>query len=283
MERLQRLSIGVVGASGSGSPSIEQLARLGAGELVIVDEDHVEARNLNRILNSSRQDAEEEAPKVEVARDAITRMDIGTSTLTHDSNVWNSDVVRSLAQCDIIFGCVDSIDGRYLLNAISAYYTIPYIDIGVRLLPDYREGKSGIREVCGTVNYIQPGRSSLISRGLFTLKDVANAGLLRNDPAAFQQQVNDGYIAGINNHRPAVVSLNMFASSLAVTELLARLHPFREEPNEHFAATEFSLASMEMMSDRDSGACSRFSNKVGIGDKDPLLDEIELTESGENL
>lgn len=35
--------------------------------------------------------------------------------------------------------------------------------------------KGCIREVCGTVNYLQPGRSSLISRGLFTMADVAAA------------------------------------------------------------------------------------------------------------
>ena len=69
----------------------------------------------------------------------------------------------------------------------------------------------------------------------------------------------------------------MFASSLAVNEFLARLHPYREETNSHYAAVEFSLASMELFCDSDQGVCNRFSTKVGIGDKTPLLDEIELT------
>ena len=50
------------------------------------------------------------------------------------------------------------------------------------------EGKARIREVCGTVNYLRPGRSSLVSRGLFTMADVAAAGLRRNDPKAHDLQ-----------------------------------------------------------------------------------------------
>ena len=63
------------------------------------------------------------------------------------------------------------------------------------------------------------------------MSDVAAAGLRRNDPAAHARQVKDGYIKGVAAHRPAVISVNMFGAALAVNEILARLHPFREEPN----------------------------------------------------
>jgi hypothetical protein len=42
IERLQRLSVAVIGASGTGSPVVEQLMRLGVGEIVIVDDDLME-------------------------------------------------------------------------------------------------------------------------------------------------------------------------------------------------------------------------------------------------
>ena len=63
---LGRLRVAVVGCSGTGSPVIEQLVRLGVGELVLVDPDHVEERNLNRILGATMQDANEGRLKVEV-------------------------------------------------------------------------------------------------------------------------------------------------------------------------------------------------------------------------
>ena len=275
IERFQRLSIAVIGASGTGSPVIEQLMRLGVGELVIVDNDQMEDRNVNRILNSTMEDAAQARSKVNVQADAIERANLGTRIIPLKKNLWDQDAVRTVAQCDIVFGCMDTIDGRYLLNAISTYYTIPYFDIGVRLVS---AANSRIREICGTVNYLRPGRSSLMSRGLFTMQEVAAAGLRRNDPAAHNQQVQDGYIAGVQMHRPAVISVNMFAAALAVNELLARIHPFREEPNNNYASTTFSLASMELISDPDEGICEILGGSVGMGDVKPLLGLMELAE-----
>ena len=117
-----------------------------------------------------------------------------------------------------------------------------------------------------------------MSRGLFTMKQVAAAGLQRNDPTAHARQVKDGYIAGVKAQRPAVISVNMFAASLAVDEFLARLHPFREEPNSTFAAVTFSLASMELICDPEEGICDLLGGSVGIGDTTPLLSLMELAE-----
>lgn len=279
VERLQRLSIAVVGASGTGSPVIEQLMRLGAGELVIVDDDHMEDRNIYRILNSTMQDVTEERLKVDVQADAIEQTGLRTRVIRIHQNLWNPDVVRTVAQCDVVFGCMDSIDGRYLMNVLATYYTLPYFDIGVSLeAVPYGPEKGSIREVCGTVNYLRPGRSSLISRGLFSMSEVATAGLRRNDPDAHDQQVKDGYVTGVAVQRPAVISVNMFAASLAVNEFLARLHPFREEPNRNCAAVVFSLASMELIPDPEEGICEVIAGNVGRGDVKPLLGLLELAE-----
>ena len=277
IQRLRRLSIAVIGASGTGSPVIEQLVRLGVGEIVIVDDDHMEERNVNRILNSTMQDAAEKHAKVDVQADAIRRMGLGTKIIRLNRNLWDPKVLRTVAQCDVVFGCMDEIDGRYLLNALATFYTLPYFDIGIRLVPSGTT-KGRIREVCGTVHYLQPGRSSLMSRGLFTMQEVAATGLRRNDIAAHTQQVKDGYIAGVPEHRPAVISVNMYGASLAVNEFLARLHPYREESNFQYAAVTFSLASMELLCAPEDGICEILGANVGTGDVTPLLGLLELAE-----
>jgi len=279
IRHMRRLSFAVIGVSGTGSPVAEQLMRLGAGEIVLVDDDRMEDRNVNRILNSTIQDAREGRLKVDVLADAIDHAALGTRVIRVPKNLWNPEVIRIVAQCDIVIGCMDTIDGRFLLNTLATYYTQPYFDIGVRL-DAVRNGsdKGRIREVCGTVHYLQPGRSSLMSRGLFTMPQVAAAGLRRNDPAAHAQQVNDGYIAGVAAHRPAVISVNMFAASLAVNELLARLHPFREEKNDAYATTTFSLSSMELITEAEGLPCPILFDRVGIGDALPLLGLLELAE-----
>ncbi len=279
IERLQRLSIAVIGCSGTGSPVIEQLMRLGVGELVNVDDDHMEERNVNRILNSTTKDVEVKRPKVEVMERAIKGAGLGTKVISIKGNLWDPDVVRAVAQCDIVIGCMDTIDGRYLLNVLSCFYTQAYFDIGVRLdAASHGSDHGRILEICGTVHYIQPGRSSLLSRGFITMKAVAAAGLRRNDPAAHGQQLEDGYITGAAEHRPAVISVNMFAASLAVNELLARIHPYREEPNSTYASVTFSLASMELFHEEEEAPCGILASNVGKGDVQPLLGEIELSE-----
>src|SRR5205823_6291294 len=70
-ERLRRLTVGVIGCSGTGSPVVEQLARLGVGKLVLVDPDKVEEKNLNRILNATMGDAIAGRFKVDVAAEAV--------------------------------------------------------------------------------------------------------------------------------------------------------------------------------------------------------------------
>jgi len=279
IERLQRLSVAVVGCSGTGSPLIEQLVRLGVGEIVLVDGDHIEERNINRIINSTMEDAAKKRPKVDVIGDAIDRMGLGTKVVRVAKNLWSPDVVREVAQCDVVFGCMDTVDGRYLLNRLAAFYILPYFDIGVRLIA-VRDGeeKGRIREVCGTVNYLQPDRSSLLTRGLFTLEEVAAAGLRRTDPKAHAQQLEDGYITGAVGSRPAVISVNMFAASLAMNEFLARVHPFREYPNFEYGSVTFSLTSVELIYDPEEGYCELLGRYVGRGDMTPLLRLPELAE-----
>ena len=136
---LSKLSVGVVGVSGTGSPVIEMLYRLGVGKLVIVDGDVMEGKNVGRIYNSTMKDASEKRSKVYVLADAIERSGLPTKVIPLAKDVFNTDVVRKLAQCDVIFGCVDSIDGRDLINRIAAFYSIPYFDLGVRLIADVAE------------------------------------------------------------------------------------------------------------------------------------------------
>ena len=275
---LQKLTVAVVGCSGTGSPVVEQLARLGVKRMILVDDDVVEDRNLNRILYTTQDHVEHSTPKVEAVADGIRRISIGTDVTTVYENLATRSAVEAVASADVVFGCMDSIEGRYILNRLATYYTLPYFDIGVRLIADC---KMGVNEICGTIHYLQPGGSSLVSRELFNMADVAAEGLKRRDPDAFKQQVKDGYIRGSVEQRPAVISVNMFAASLAVNELLARLNPYRDESNAVFASVGFSLASMEFYADPDGEPCPLLAPHVGCGDIEPLLGMMEFAKGGQ--
>ena len=273
-DRLRNLRIGVVGCSGTGSPLIEQLARNCVGTLVLVDPDRVEEKNLNRILNATMEDAQRGRFKVDVAARAIGDMGLGTVVETHPRNLFDPDTVRAVAGCDVVFGCMDSIDGRHLLNKLATFYVIPYFDLGVKLEAD---GKGGVDQVCGTVHYLQPGGSSLLSRHVYTMEQVRAAGLHRTDPAAYRTLLGDGYIRGVQEDRPAVVQLNSLVASLAVNEFLARLHPYRLDPNGDYAAHRLSVSHGIYEHEEDGQPCLTLVRHVGRGDVSPLLDWAELS------
>jgi hypothetical protein len=123
---INRMKIGVVGCSGTGSPVIEQLKRLGVGELVIVDPDFIDKLNLNRIINSTLVDAENTKSKVDVMERSINEAGFGTKVVKFASHISCSKVVKELAECDILFGCVDGAEGRHILNLISEFCRLPF-------------------------------------------------------------------------------------------------------------------------------------------------------------
>lgn len=271
-----RLSIAVIGCSGTGSPVIEQLVRLGVGRLVLVDSDVVEKRNLNRILHATMDDAKAGRLKVHVLRDAIEAMGLGTKVDIFPCDLDHPDVVRAVAECDAVFGCMDTIDGRHLLNRLASFYLLPYFDLGVRLVAD---GRGGVTNVCGTVHYLQPGRSSLLSRGLYTLDQLQASSLKRSNPDEYASRLKDGYIAGVYEDRPAVISVNMLVASLAVNELLARLHPYRQFDNREFAIYRVSLEQGQLFHESEGEPCKALAKWVGRGDISPLLDLPSLSDA----
>lgn len=272
--KLNRLKIGVVGCSGTGGWVVEQLGRYGVGALVLVDPDRVEEKNLNRIP-ATMLDAQTGILKVEMARRNIEAIGFGTQVEIFPTSLFEPKAVRAIAECDVVFGCMDSIDGRWLLNRLATFYLLPYFDVGVKLEAD---GKGGIGQACGGIQYLQPGQS-LWSRGMFTLEQVRAAGLKRTNSEEYEQQRRAKYIVGLPpDERPAVIGFNMNIASFAVLEFLARLHPYRDEPNSEYASYMFSFSQAQLYTEPMNVSCPTLVKHIGRGDVVPLLDSPELSE-----
>ena len=276
--RLRELSVAVVGCSGTGSPVIEQLARLGVGRLVIVDPDRVEEKNLNRILNATREDAYLRRSKVEVMARAIAAMGFGTELEIIAADLATPRAVKAVAECDVVFGCMDGVEGRHLLNRLATFYLLPYFDIGVKLEAD---GEGGINEACGAVHYIRPDGSTLQDRKVYNSEQLKAAGLRRTDPKAYREQVKAGYIRGVAEDRPAVISINMQMASTAVNEFLARLHTYRHDDNGDSSVVRTSFIQGIEYRERECASSGAFSAHIGKGDVPPLLSMPELSEPEE--
>ncbi|WP_354678501.1 HesA/MoeB/ThiF family protein [Cupriavidus plantarum] len=271
---LQQLRIGVVGASGTGSIVIEQLARNCVGYLVVVDPDYIERKNLNRILNATGADADKHRLKVDVAQEAVHDMDLGTKVQVLPCDITHRDAIVALSECDVLFGCVDSVEGRHLLNKIASHFNIPLIDMGVRIDAD---GKGNVDQVTGAIHTVLPGGSSLMSRGVYSQADLDAAFMKKHEPDRYREMEKAGYVRGVTVGRPAVISLNMLVAAYAVNELLARLTPYRVDPNSEFAQRRISLSDPLVSSSQGDGeVCGAFAKRVGYGVIEPLLGMVDL-------
>jgi len=267
---LKNLKIGIVGASGTGSVAIEQLARLGVGHLVIVDPDRVEEKNLNRILNATRQDAVNQRYKVDVLGDAIEEMGFSTIVTKITSNLASPEAIREMASCDVLFGCMDGAEGRHVLNRIASYYVTPYLDVGIAL---QAKDQGGILQITGAVHYIQPSGSSLLSRGVYSLDEVEAESMQRMDPDLYTERRKQNYIAEANEDSPAVIPVNMHYASLMILEFLARLHQYRITNDAELAMQQYNLEDIDNhLEQGDGNPCEALEPKVGRGDVAPLLD-----------
>lgn len=270
--RLRDLRMGVVGCSGTGSVVIELLARLGVGTLLLIDHDRVERRNLNRIVNATLADVGKF--KADVIKAAIESHGLDTKIEAITQNLFEPDVVRKVAECDVVFGCMDTAEGRHLLNRLATFYVIPYFDLGVHLSAD---GTGGIDEASGAVHYVEPGRSSLYSRGAYGMDRVKAEGLKRTNPGEYEERRKVNYIEGVDEQAPAVISVNATIAGLAVNEFLARLHPFRSCSSEDCTVVRYNFMETLVVKEPESEPCEILERHLGRGDVDPLLDMPALS------
>lgn len=268
---LNRLKIGIVGCSGTGSPVIEQLKRLGVGEFVLVDPDFIDSVNLNRIVGSTNADSKLRSMKVDVMKNGIDSLGIGTKTTCFSRHITNIEVVKELADCDVLFGCVDGAEGRHMLNLISSYYLIPFIDIGVKFDAD---GMGGINGIFGSVHYVQPFGSSLLSRKQYTIEKLKAEETKRIDAEEYKR---NQYLANVNESNPAVISVNMQVAALGVNELLARMHPYRNFENGEIEVIRVNFTESTTLPEEISNPCLFFGKNAGRGDVIPLLNYAEFS------
>jgi hypothetical protein len=268
---LSRLTAVIVGASGTGSIMIEQASRLGFGRIIAIDFDVMKLRNLNRILNAKLTDAVKERLKVEMLAEAIDAVHGYKVLDAVPLNINKREAVLAASQADVLFSCVDTFEGRHFCDLMAAAFLLPLIDVGVTIpVRDTRDGHA-IADVCGRIDYVQPGGSTLLDREVWTPAKLSAEYLRNADASAHEEQVQAGYMPGLAEEAPSVIALNMRAASAAMMEFLARAYPFRLDPNRSYARTLFSLAAM----DEDYFAEDHFARgpnrQLARGDAEPLL------------
>ena len=119
----------LLGAGGLGSPSALYLAAAGVGTLGIVDDDVVDASNLQRQIlhNTSRIGV----PKVESARTTLTELNPDVRVIAHQVRLTAENVLSIIKDYDLIVDGADNFQTRYLLNDAALILSKPVLHASI--------------------------------------------------------------------------------------------------------------------------------------------------------
>jgi len=113
-QQLKAARVLVIGAGGLGSPLLMYLAAAGVGTLGVIDDDVVSLDNLQRQI--VHDTAHVGRPKVESARDMITRLNPHIAVETHNARIGAHNALDIIARYDIVCDGSDNFATRYLVS-----------------------------------------------------------------------------------------------------------------------------------------------------------------------
>jgi molybdopterin/thiamine biosynthesis adenylyltransferase/rhodanese-related sulfurtransferase len=128
-KRLLQAKVLCLGAGGLGSPAGYYLAAAGVGTLGIIDDDVVDASNLQRqILHATDRIG---MPKVDSAAKTLTGLNPDVKVVPYKARLTSENVMDILEQYDVIVDGVDNFPTRYLLNDASLKLGKPVVHASI--------------------------------------------------------------------------------------------------------------------------------------------------------
>lgn len=267
-ERLNDVTVAIAGLGGGGSHTAQQLAHVGVGGFVLVDDDRIDDTNLNRLVGGTRQDVIDAWLKVDIAARLIRAVN-PNARITCVPRKWQ-DAISEITGVDAVFGCVDSVRAKDELEAFCRRLLIPYIDQGM----DVHEVGDGFL-VAGQVVLSVPGAPCLRCLGVIT------------DEALEEEARNYGAAGG----KPQVVWPNGVLASTAVGLFMQTVTPWFTPENlgeclEYDGNLHTVQPSDRMRRRRDHPCPHRSTQDIGDPMFDvrrmvtmpPALHQVEVTE-----
>lgn len=124
-ERFKDAKITVIGCGGIGGKTIEMLARMGIGELVLVDEDAFDLSNLNRQTLASIADLG--LDKNAVAKEKVRLINPYVKVTSYNEHVDQSNIDKIIGDSDIVIDALDNVLTRVIVSRKAKEKGIPYI------------------------------------------------------------------------------------------------------------------------------------------------------------
>jgi molybdopterin/thiamine biosynthesis adenylyltransferase len=127
--KLLNAKVLLVGAGGLGAPAALYLAAAGVGTLGLVDDDEVDATNLQRqVIHNTERVGQ---PKTESARATIEALNPDVDVVEHRARLDSSNVIEIIKDYDVIVDGADNFPTRYLLNDASVRLRKPVVSASI--------------------------------------------------------------------------------------------------------------------------------------------------------
>lgn len=127
--KLRRARVAVVGAGGLGSPVIQYLAAAGIGTLVVIDDDRVDASNLQRQAIFTTADVG--TPKAEAAAAAVARANPHVTVEPHVVRLASDNAPILLGGADVVVDGCDNFATRLAVADATLALRIPLVSAAV--------------------------------------------------------------------------------------------------------------------------------------------------------
>ncbi len=127
--KLLKSKVVCIGAGGLGSPSSMYLAAAGIGTLGLIDDDVVDASNLQRqILHGTDR---LQTPKVDSAEKTLTNLNPDVRIEKHRARITSANAIDLLGRYDVIIDGADNFATRYLVNDVALKLGKPVIHASI--------------------------------------------------------------------------------------------------------------------------------------------------------
>ena len=128
-QKLLASKVVCIGAGGLGSPSSMYLAAAGVGTLGMIDDDVVDASNLQRqILHGTDR---LQTPKVESAERTLKNLNPDVAVEKHRARLTSANAIEILGRYDVIIDGADNFATRYLVNDVALKLGKPVIHASI--------------------------------------------------------------------------------------------------------------------------------------------------------
>ena len=265
-DRVRQLTIAVAGVGGIGSPTAEQVVRMGVEKVITVDRDKLDSpSNLRRVFGAKMRHIRggKRPAKVDIVGGHLDEFELSTVVKRIEADVRTERGFRHLLDADVVLAATDTHGSRAILNDLASTYLVPVIDVGVRVGNRRRGRLSGL---VAEVRILTPTTPCMWCRGVIDSDTIR----LENLPALERKKlIREGYVAdGFGDPEPSVIALTVLGSGLATCALLSLLSEDADVAPSGYWFDGFLGDAMITTPEGPLSSC-RCRTQLGLGDGAP--------------